>query len=61
MPTNNCDGCNEIGQCSIYEVVIDSRLECPCMECLLKSICVDMCSPRMTLFANIFNGMYKNG
>jgi hypothetical protein len=59
MNKSTCDGCrstisseDQIPLCLVY-YVRDKLGGCPCMECLIKSMCSRMCDERMQFFEDI--------
>lgn len=50
-----CEGCNlkVTGMCSLRHHYISEVRKCPCINCIVKMVCVKMCSQRMTLYTNL--------
>lgn len=58
--TNPCEGCETYVlqkgkqiRCSVYQAVHKHGLHCPCMDCLIKTMCTVGCEERKKLSKQI--------
>lgn len=50
-----CEGCNlKVTEfCSLQNHHISEVRKCPCINCIVKMVCVKMCPQRIALYSNL--------
>jgi hypothetical protein len=61
MPNiNPCSGCPLYGKKRyVCRVIVEKNLKCPCMDCLVKSICTIYCDERYKFGEHIYGAAWK--
>ena len=54
-----CVGCNSTEACYVVMETGFERSECPCQDCIIKTICMDLCDKAQTLINSAPNSNSK--
>ena len=53
-----CKGCNRSYGCALRHPFL---INCPCMDCLVKAMCSNVCKERQMYYKYIYDMIHPNG